>query len=88
MRNYLASNDYRAEADAATLAALPPEQAAVYEQLLDVRAAYLGKLKSRLLVGGRLTADRCGGGPVPGRRRRRSSVTGHQASAWSISCCQ
>jgi protein-tyrosine phosphatase len=51
MRDYLASNGYRAEADAATLAALPPEQAAVYKPLLDVRAAYLGKLKYRLLVG-------------------------------------
>lgn len=41
MRDYLASNDYRAEADAATLAALPPAQAAVYKPMLDVRPQYL-----------------------------------------------
>ncbi|MFE0103340.1 tyrosine-protein phosphatase [Streptomyces sp. NPDC059009] len=41
MDDYLASNDYRAEADAAALAALPPEQAAVYKPLLDVRPEYL-----------------------------------------------
>ncbi|MFF5255221.1 tyrosine-protein phosphatase [Streptomyces leeuwenhoekii] len=41
MADYLASNDYRAEANAAALAALPAEQAAVYKPMLDVRAAYL-----------------------------------------------
>ncbi|MFD7130926.1 tyrosine-protein phosphatase [Streptomyces sp. NPDC059894] len=41
MRDYLASNDYRAEANAAALAALPADQAAVYKPLLDVRAEYL-----------------------------------------------
>ncbi|MER6343544.1 tyrosine-protein phosphatase [Streptomyces sp. NPDC001595] len=41
MADYLASNDYRAEANAAMLAALPPAQAAVYKPLLDVRPEYL-----------------------------------------------
>jgi protein-tyrosine phosphatase len=41
MADYLASNEYRAEANAAALAALPAEQAAVYKPMLDVRAAYL-----------------------------------------------
>ncbi|WP_428953104.1 tyrosine-protein phosphatase [Streptomyces sp. cg35] len=39
--DYLASNDYRAEANAAALAAMPPEQAKVYKPMLDVRAEYL-----------------------------------------------
>ncbi|HWU06445.1 MAG TPA: tyrosine-protein phosphatase [Streptomyces sp.] len=41
MADYLASNDYRAEANAAALAAMPAGQAAVYKPLLDVRAEYL-----------------------------------------------
>lgn len=41
MQDYLASNDYRAEANAAALAAMPPEQAKVYKPMLDVRAEYL-----------------------------------------------
>ncbi|MEU6846615.1 tyrosine-protein phosphatase [Streptomyces sp. NPDC046716] len=41
MADYLASNDYRAEANAAALASMPPEQAKVYKPLLDVRAEYL-----------------------------------------------
>ncbi|GAA3302304.1 tyrosine-protein phosphatase [Streptomyces cinereospinus] len=41
LADYLASNDYRAEANAAALAAMPPAQAAVYKPLLDVRAEYL-----------------------------------------------
>ncbi|MEV6103602.1 tyrosine-protein phosphatase [Streptomyces sp. NPDC051940] len=41
MADYLASNDYRAEANAAALAALQPAQAAVYKPLLDVRPEYL-----------------------------------------------
>ncbi|MBO1337138.1 tyrosine-protein phosphatase [Streptomyces sp. VRA16 Mangrove soil] len=41
MKDYLASNDYRAAANAAALAAMPPEQAKVYKPLLDVRAEYL-----------------------------------------------
>ncbi|MFE2300086.1 tyrosine-protein phosphatase [Streptomyces sp. NPDC059445] len=41
MNDYLASNTYRAAANAATLAAMPPAQAAVYKPLLDVRAEYL-----------------------------------------------
>ncbi|TRV71970.1 tyrosine-protein phosphatase [Streptomyces sp. 130] len=41
MADYLASNDYRAEANAAALAAMPPAQAAVYKPLLDVRPEYL-----------------------------------------------
>ncbi|MBT2415376.1 tyrosine-protein phosphatase [Streptomyces sp. ISL-12] len=41
MADYLASNDYRAEANAAALAAMPAEQAAVYKPMLDVRAEYL-----------------------------------------------
>ncbi|MYW69304.1 protein-tyrosine-phosphatase [Streptomyces sp. SID8379] len=39
--DYLASNDYRAEANAATLASMPAEQAKVYKPMLDVRAEYL-----------------------------------------------
>ncbi|MFD5640020.1 tyrosine-protein phosphatase [Streptomyces sp. NPDC127077] len=39
--DYLASNTYRAAVNAATLAAMPPAQAAVYKPLLDVRAEYL-----------------------------------------------
>ncbi|WP_299536849.1 tyrosine-protein phosphatase [uncultured Streptomyces sp.] len=39
--DYLASNTYRAEANAAALAAMPAEQAKVYKPLLDVRAEYL-----------------------------------------------
>ncbi|WP_329121249.1 tyrosine-protein phosphatase [Streptomyces sp. NBC_01465] len=41
MSDYLASNDYRAAANAAALASMPPAQAAVYKPLLDVRAGYL-----------------------------------------------
>lgn len=41
MSDYLASNDHRAEANAATLASMPAEQAAVYKVLLDVRPEYL-----------------------------------------------
>ncbi|MEU6101131.1 tyrosine-protein phosphatase [Streptomyces flaveolus] len=41
MKDYLASNVYRAEANAAALAAMPAAQAAVYKPMLDVRAAYL-----------------------------------------------
>lgn len=41
MADYLASNDYRAEANAAALASMPPAQAAVYKPLLDVRPSYL-----------------------------------------------
>ncbi|MEU9594172.1 tyrosine-protein phosphatase [Streptomyces sp. NPDC048193] len=41
MKDYLASNDYRAEANAAALAAMPAAQAAVYKPMLDVRPAYL-----------------------------------------------
>ncbi|MEU2251273.1 tyrosine-protein phosphatase [Streptomyces sp. NPDC019224] len=41
MADYLASNDYRAEANAAALASMPPAQAAVYKPLLDVRPEYL-----------------------------------------------
>ncbi|ROO85615.1 protein-tyrosine phosphatase [Actinocorallia herbida] len=41
MRDYLASNDYRAAANASTLDALPPFLAKVYKPLLDVRPAYL-----------------------------------------------
>ncbi|WP_338699091.1 tyrosine-protein phosphatase [Streptomyces sp. Q6] len=41
MADYLASNDYRAAANAAALASMPPAQAKVYKPLLDVRAAYL-----------------------------------------------
>ncbi|MFE2021578.1 tyrosine-protein phosphatase [Streptomyces sp. NPDC059499] len=41
MADYLASNDYRAEANAAALASMPPQQAEVYKPLLDVRAEYL-----------------------------------------------
>ncbi|MFJ5642885.1 tyrosine-protein phosphatase [Streptomyces sp. NPDC093223] len=39
--DYLASNTYRASANAAALAQLPPAQAAVYKPLLDVRTEYL-----------------------------------------------
>ncbi|MFJ6832541.1 tyrosine-protein phosphatase [Streptomyces sp. NPDC091209] len=41
MNDYLASNTYRAAANAATLAMMPPAQAAVYKPLLDVRPEYL-----------------------------------------------
>ncbi|MFF0288481.1 tyrosine-protein phosphatase [Streptomyces sp. NPDC005262] len=41
MADYLASNDYRAQANAAALASMPAEQAAVYKPLLDVRPEYL-----------------------------------------------
>ncbi|MEU0226254.1 tyrosine-protein phosphatase [Streptomyces sp. NPDC006284] len=41
MKDYLASNEYRAEANAAALAAMPAAQAAVYKPMLDVRAEYL-----------------------------------------------
>ncbi|MEU9360026.1 tyrosine-protein phosphatase [Streptomyces sp. NPDC048301] len=41
MEDYLASNDYRAEANAAALASMPAAQAAVYKPLLDVRPEYL-----------------------------------------------
>ncbi|GAA1349816.1 tyrosine-protein phosphatase [Streptomyces beijiangensis] len=41
MSDYLASNDYRAAANAAALASMPAAQAAVYKPLLDVRAEYL-----------------------------------------------
>ncbi|WP_424922687.1 tyrosine-protein phosphatase [Streptomyces sp. wa53] len=41
MADYLASNDYRAEANAAALASMPAAQAAVYKPLLDVRPEYL-----------------------------------------------
>ncbi len=41
MSDYLASNDYRAAANAAALAHMTPEQAKVYKPLLDVRAEYL-----------------------------------------------
>lgn len=39
--DYLASNTYRAKANAAVLAALPPEQAKIYKPILDVRTEYL-----------------------------------------------
>ncbi|MEV4613880.1 tyrosine-protein phosphatase [Kitasatospora sp. NPDC049258] len=39
--DYLASNTYRAEADAAVLAKLPPAYQALYKPLLDVRPEYL-----------------------------------------------
>ncbi|WP_432104971.1 tyrosine-protein phosphatase [Streptomyces sp. bgisy091] len=41
MEDYLASNDYRAEANAAALASMPAAQAAVYKPLMDVRPEYL-----------------------------------------------
>ncbi|MBC9718985.1 tyrosine-protein phosphatase [Streptomyces sp. TRM66268-LWL] len=41
MADYLASNDYRAEANAAALAHMTPAQAKVYKPLLDVRPEYL-----------------------------------------------
>jgi protein-tyrosine phosphatase len=40
-QDYLASNQYLARSNAATLAALPPAQAAIYKPLLDVRPEYL-----------------------------------------------
>jgi protein-tyrosine phosphatase len=40
-KDYLASNTYRAAANAAALAAMPADQAAVYKPLLDVRPEYL-----------------------------------------------
>ncbi|MER5865886.1 tyrosine-protein phosphatase [Kitasatospora sp. NPDC002040] len=39
--DYLASNDYRAAANAAILSQLPPAYQAIYKPLLDVRAEYL-----------------------------------------------
>ncbi|NEA43614.1 tyrosine-protein phosphatase [Streptomyces sp. SID11385] len=39
--DYLASNTYRAAGNAAALAAMPADQAAVYKPLLDVRREYL-----------------------------------------------
>ncbi|MET9604728.1 tyrosine-protein phosphatase [Streptomyces sp. NPDC006512] len=39
--DYLASNDYRKAANDAVLSHLPPQQAAVYKPLLDVRPEYL-----------------------------------------------
>ncbi|MFJ6352560.1 tyrosine-protein phosphatase [Streptomyces sp. NPDC092046] len=41
MADYLASNTYRAAANEAVLSHLPPQQAAVYKPLLDVRPEYL-----------------------------------------------
>ncbi|MEV8532876.1 tyrosine-protein phosphatase [Streptomyces sp. NPDC051211] len=41
MADYLASNDYRKAANDAILGHLPPQQAAVYKPLLDVRPEYL-----------------------------------------------
>ncbi|MFE9427864.1 tyrosine-protein phosphatase [Kitasatospora sp. NPDC006697] len=41
MADYLASNTYRAQLNAATLAQLPPAYQAVYKPLLDVRPEYL-----------------------------------------------
>ncbi|MFE6361167.1 tyrosine-protein phosphatase [Streptomyces sp. NPDC057806] len=41
MADYLASNTYRAAANEAALASLPPAQAQVYKPLLDVRPEYL-----------------------------------------------
>ena len=41
MANYLATNDYTAARVAATLKALPPNMAAIYEPLLGVQASYL-----------------------------------------------
>ncbi|MEU4279695.1 tyrosine-protein phosphatase [Streptomyces tanashiensis] len=41
MADYLASNTYRKAANDAVLGHLPPQQAAVYKPLLDVRAEYL-----------------------------------------------
>ncbi|VVQ33791.1 tyrosine-protein phosphatase [Pseudomonas fluorescens] len=41
MANYLATNDYTAARVAATLKALPPSMAAIYEPLLGVQASYL-----------------------------------------------
>ncbi|MFB7449581.1 tyrosine-protein phosphatase [Streptomyces sp. NPDC056194] len=41
MADYLASNTYRKAANDALLGHLPPQQAAVYKPLLDVRAEYL-----------------------------------------------
>ncbi|MEV0092591.1 tyrosine-protein phosphatase [Streptomyces sp. NPDC050738] len=41
MSDYLASNDYRAAANAAALASMPAAQAAIYKPMLDVRPEYL-----------------------------------------------
>ncbi|MER5775076.1 tyrosine-protein phosphatase [Streptomyces sp. NPDC002039] len=41
LADYLASNDYRKAANDAVLSHLPPQQAAVYKPLLDVRPEYL-----------------------------------------------
>lgn len=41
MENYLATNDYTRQRIAATLAAMPPAMAAIYEPLLGVDASYL-----------------------------------------------
>ncbi|GAB2829408.1 tyrosine-protein phosphatase [Actinocorallia aurea] len=41
MADYLASNDYRAAANAAALASMPAAQAEIYKPLMDVRAEYL-----------------------------------------------
>ncbi|MEV7617472.1 tyrosine-protein phosphatase [Streptomyces sp. NPDC089799] len=41
MADYLASNDYRKAANDAILGHLPPQQAAVYKPMLDVRPEYL-----------------------------------------------
>ncbi|MFF6899945.1 tyrosine-protein phosphatase [Streptomyces hydrogenans] len=41
MADYLASNTYRAAANEAVLSHLPPDRAAVYKPLLDVRPGYL-----------------------------------------------
>ncbi|MEV3859919.1 tyrosine-protein phosphatase [Streptomyces sp. NPDC050095] len=41
MADYLASNDYRAAANAAALASMPAEQAKIYKPLLDFRPEYL-----------------------------------------------
>nr|WP_055472618.1 tyrosine-protein phosphatase [Streptomyces pathocidini] len=47
MTDYLASNVYRKAENEATLAQLPPAQAAVYKPLLDVRAEYLNASSTR-----------------------------------------
>lgn len=41
MENYLATNDYTRQRIEATLAAMPPEMATIYEPLLGVEASYL-----------------------------------------------
>ncbi|MGZ2362002.1 tyrosine-protein phosphatase [Streptomyces sp. 372A] len=41
MEDYLASNDYRAKANAEALASMPTAQAAIYKPLMDVRPEYL-----------------------------------------------